>query len=90
MARLSAAVWAILLEYRITPFFDYVPSKENVSDVFSRPDLVAEGALLSRKWKWRSLDPTPSFLPLSKVLQTSPKDAWINLFSPLYSGAQDT
>jgi hypothetical protein len=90
MARLSAAVWAILLEYRITPFFDYVPSKENVSDVFSRPDLVAEGDLLTRKWKWRSLDPTPSFLPLSQVLQTSPKDAWINLFSRLYSGAQGT
>ena len=38
MACLAAETWALLFEYNIVPYFEYVPSKLNTSDNYSRPD----------------------------------------------------
>ena len=49
MARLSHEIWSLLLEYNLTPYFDYVPSAENVVDIFSKSDLEILGRAVSRK-----------------------------------------
>ena len=88
MARLSAEIWMLLLEYNITPFFDYVPSDDNVSDLFSRPDLVAAGQKLSDSYKWVEVDPLPHIPALHARFRRSPKTAWTQLWTSLYGGTR--
>ena len=75
-----------LLRYDIAPWWQYVPSKLNVADIFSRPNKVAEGEVLTAKWRWVTIDPEPSFLPLARLLRTRPEVAWGELYTRLYSG----
>ena len=42
MARLAGEMWMELLKYNIAPWWQYVPSKLNIADVWSRPDKVRE------------------------------------------------
>ena len=86
MARLAGEIWLELLQWGISRWWQYVPSKLNVADIFSRPDKKVEGRQLSEKWKWVPIDPRSSFLPLSRVLRTRPEVAWGELHARFYSG----
>ena len=52
MARLSPEIGLLLLDFRITSYFDYVTSTENVADVFSSQDSKGFEVVL---WKTRLL-----------------------------------
>ena len=88
MARLSAEIWMLLLEYNITPFFDYVPSDDNVSDLFSRPDLVEAGDTLPQAYSWQDVDPLPHIPALVARVRRAPNMAWTHLWTTLYGGTQ--
>ena len=88
MARLSAEIWMLLLEFNITPYFDYVASGDNVADIFSRPDLEEEGERLASKYSWRKVDPHPHFKPLQRRFRRSPRTAWTHLWTVLYGGTR--
>ena len=62
MARVAGEIWLELLQWDISPWWQYVPSKFNVADIFSRLDKKVEGRQLNEKWKWVPIDPKPSFL----------------------------
>ena len=85
MARLSEELWLMLLSHNIVPWFQYVPSKLNIADVFSRPDKVKTGHRLSRRYRWRSVSPTSTFSPLRRRLDARPEVAWGLLHSQLSS-----
>ena len=90
MARLSGELWMLLLSYNIVPWFQYVPSKLNVADIFSRPNRKAVGRRLQRRHHWRSVSPTSTFSPLRRRLDARPEVAWgllhRSLESRLHSG----
>ena len=88
MARLSSEIWAILLEFNITPYFDYVESAKNVADIFSRPDLVEIGHSLSARLHWRAVDPPHFVQDLALRIQRTPKEAWTSLWTKLYGGTR--
>ena len=86
MARLASEIWAILLEYNVLPYFEYVPTKENVADIFSRPDLLHEGALLSKRFDWKPSNTLRTIPALRHSLTRSPKATWTTLWGRLYGG----
>ena len=86
MARLSAEIWMLLLELNITPHFEYVASKENIADIFSRPDLVSVGEALSAKYSWKGVSAQPHLQALKARVQREPRDAWTHLWTVLYGG----
>ena len=88
MARLAGEIWMLLLEYNITPYFDWVASEDNVSDIFSRPDLERVGARLSERYSWSSVDPKPRLAALQARFRRSPNTAWTHLWTHLYGGAR--
>ena len=88
MARLAAEVWTLLLEYNITPYFDYFSSGENVADIFSRPDLTKVGETLSQKFSWQTRDPAPLFKPLRARVRRAPRHAWTSIWTTLYGGTR--
>ena len=71
MARLSGEVWMLLLSHNIVPWFQYVPSKLNVADIFSRPDRRAMGRRLAKRHRWKSIDPSSVFRPISNRLSAA-------------------
>ena len=85
MARLSGEVWMLLLSHNIVPWFQYVPSKLNVADIFSRPDRVEVGRRLSARWHWRSVSPSSVFRPLARRLHQQPEVTWGALQARLQS-----
>ena len=86
MARLAGEIWMELLHYDIAPWWQYVPSKLNVADVFSRPDKVADRKWYTRRWRCSAVSPTPQFLPVARLLKARPEVAWGALHSRLYGG----
>ena len=86
MSRLGAEIWVLCLLYDIVPWFQYVPSKLNVSDIWSRPDRKQEGRRLSHRFRWRSVSPTKAFRPLADLLSSRPDVTWGPLFDRLYGG----
>lgn len=86
MARLAGEIWLQLLPYNIAQWWQYVPSKLNVADSWSRPDKVSEEEWFHRRWNWTPVDPRPHFGPLVRLLKTRPEVAWGALHSRLYSG----
>ncbi len=76
----------VLLEFDIVPWFQYVPSKLNVSDIWSRPDRVSIGNRLARRWSWRPKDPKPVYPDLLAGLHKHPEVAWGDLRTRLYGG----
>ena len=90
MARLSGELWMLLLSHNIVPWFQYVPSKLNVADIFSRPDKKSIGRRLSRRYHWRSVSPSSTFSPLKRRLDADPEKSWgllhRQLTSQLHSG----
>jgi len=86
MARLSGELWMLLLQHNIVPWFQYVPSKLNVADIFSRPDRVIIGRRFGARHRWRSVSPTRVFRPLAHHLRARPQVAWGELYSRLYDG----
>ena len=66
---------SLLLEYNITPYFNYVTSAENVADIFSRPVLELVGNKLSAKYDWKLSNPLPHIADLARRIQRTPKDA---------------
>ena len=88
MARLASEIWSLLLEFDISPFFDYVPSESNVADIFSRPDLQTVGDILSTSFRWKSVNPQPGLAELRMRVTRSPKDSWTHLWQTLYGGTQ--
>ena len=86
MARLAGEIWTELLKYDVAPWWQYVPSKLNVADIWSRPDKLQEKRWFRRRHRWRSVDPRPHFRSLAKLLKTRPEVAWGGLHTQLYSG----
>jgi hypothetical protein len=86
MARISGEVWMLLLSHNICPWFQYVPSKLNVADIFSRPDKKVEGRRLAHGRQWRSFSVGPIIAPLVTRLQQRPSVVWGELQSRLYDG----
>ena len=86
MARLAGEIWMELLRLDIAPWWQYVPSKLNVSDIFSRPDKVSEGKALSRQYGWKSVSASRDFLPVARLLMNRPEVAWGELHTRLYGG----
>jgi len=86
MARLAGEIWMELLRFDIAPWRQYVPSKLNVADVFSRPDKVRQGEWYAKKWNWRVVDPEPEFRPVARLLMARPEVAWGSLHTRLYGG----
>ena len=79
----------LLLSHNIVPWFQYVPSKLNVADIFSRPDRRAMGRRLAKRHHWRSVDPTSVFRPISNSLSQRPEVAWGELQESLKSRLYD-
>lgn len=52
MARLAGEIWLELLRHNIVPWWQYVPSKLNVADIWSRPDKVAEEKWFQKRHDW--------------------------------------
>ena len=86
MARLAGEIWLELLHYNVAPWWQYVPSKLNVADIWSRPDKVKEEKWFMEKYDWEVVNPSSHFQPLAAVLKTRPEVAWGTLHSRLYSG----
>ena len=86
MARLSHEIWPLLLEYNITPYFDYVPSVENVDDMLSITDLESGGSALSARYEWKPVDPLPHIIDLVNRIQRTPKEAWFTSWTTLHCG----
>ena len=86
MARLAGEIWLELLHYNVAPWWQYVPSKLNVADIWSRPDKVEEEKWFMDKYQWEVISPSSHFTPLAAVLNTRPEVAWGTLHSRLYSG----
>ena len=86
MARLAGEIWMELLKYNVAPWWQYVPSKLNIADIWSRPDKVREERWFRQRHRLRSVDPRPHFRSLAQLLQTRPEVAWGGLHSQLYSG----
>ena len=86
MARLAGEIWMELLKYDIAPWWQYVPSKLNVADVFSRPDKRVDGEWYSRRWGCRSVSPSPQFPQVARLLTARPEVAWGSLHARLYGG----
>ena len=86
MARLASEIWTLLLEFDISPFFDYVTSEENVADIFSRPDLRQVGDALSDQFKWRAVDPQRGLPARRRRINRDPRLSWSTLFNHLYGG----
>ena len=86
MARLAGEIWLELLHYNVAPWWQYVPSKLNVADIWSRPDKVEEEKWFMDKYQWEVINPSSHFTPLAAVLKTRPEVAWGTLHSRLYSG----
>ena len=90
MARLAGEIWLELLRLDIAPWWQYVPSKLNVADVFSRPDKVRDGEWFARKHRWASVSPSSQFRPVARLLTTRPEVAWGKLHSRLYGGRRSS
>ena len=88
MARLSHETWSLLLEYNITPYFNYVTPAENVADIFSRPDLELVGNKLSAEYNWKPVDPYSHITDLANRIKRTPKEAWMHLWTTLYGGTR--
>jgi hypothetical protein len=86
MSRMAAEVWMVLLEHDILPWFQYVPSKLNVSDIWSRPDRAHLERRLRRRWKWANRSPEPVFSPLAQNLLSRPEVAWGEFRARLHDG----
>ena len=86
MNRLSAEIWTLLLEYNILPHFDYVPSKENIADVLSRPDLLRWEKLVRKTHHWKARTPDHHFPILRQRVRRIPREAWTTLWTSLYGG----
>ena len=50
MARSASEIWLELLHYNVAPWWQYVPSKLNVTDIWSRPDKVKEEKWFMEKY----------------------------------------
>jgi len=86
MARLAGEIWMELLRLDVAPWWQYVPSKLNVSDIFSRPDKGREGQVLSRRYKWSPVSAESQFVPVAQLLKQRPEVAWGELHARLYGG----
>ena len=86
MARLAGEIWMELLRLDVAPWWQYVPSKLNVSDIFSRPDKGREGKVLSRRYKWSPVSAESQFVPVAQLLKQRPEVAWGELHARLYGG----
>ena len=86
MARLAGEIWMELLKFNIAPWLQYVPSKLNVADIWSRPDKVKEEKWFLSQYRWKSVDPSPHYRYLAQLLQARPEVAWGVLHTQLYGG----
>ena len=86
MARLAGEIWMELLKFNIAPWLQYVPSKLNVADIWSRPDKVKEEKWFLFQYRWKSVDPSPHYRYLAQLLQARPEVAWGVLHTQLYGG----
>ena len=86
MASLASEIWLELLHYHVAPWWQYVPSKLNVADIWSRPDKVGQEKWFMDKYDWEEVNPSSHFKPLASVLKTRPEVAWGSLDSRLNSG----
>ena len=77
-----------LFRSNIAPWWQYVPSKLNVYDIWSRPDKVDEERWFVKRCEWKKVDPRAHFDPLARLLKTRPEVAWGALSQRLYSGRQ--
>ena len=90
MARLAGEIWLELLRLDIAPWWQYVPSKLNVADVYSRPDKYQEGVWYPSRFNWTSMIPYGEFQPVARLLRTRPEVAWGILHSKLYGGRRSS
>ena len=92
MARVAAETWALLLEYKIMPSFEHVPSKLNISGIYSRPDLSEWGDYLSQTQGWTEVVNHLTNHELIRNLrdrrQRTPEQVWAQLWTKLYIGAR--
>ena len=63
IARLAGEIWLELLHYNVASWWQYVSSKLNVADTWSRPDKVAEGEWFTKKHECGVVDPSPRLCP---------------------------
>ena len=86
MARIAGEIWLELLRHNIVPWWQYVPSKLNVSDIFTRRGKVREGEVLPRRYKRSPVSASLEFKPVAQLLVRRPEVAWGELHSRLYGG----
>ena len=86
MARLAREIWMELLRLDIAPWWQYVPSKLNVADIFSRPDKVSAGEQWSKQFSRKKVSATKEFLPVARLLLQRPEVAWGVLHTRLHGG----